>query len=476
LLLALFGYLRPLLQIASVLTSKMLTVTAAVDEGSSLGTPEGGSGNADADCISEGSLPNEAEWRLITSEGFDTQEGVLILDGEEAERTALDVLSLPGTDSVPTIVGSIDGLPNGSSNKASTKEEAEAAFEYHENRASAVSTTNLKMETHQGTQTVNTPSSGKSRLALFLFPTVALFLAPTMASVKLYGAVQRLESEKITLELSMQLTVDKLKYDKSCLGDHIDYLEEEKMLLSSHIAQLQEEVAELRMEVERKKQEEGLRWDECRLAEEDVVLVDNCWLSATANVRLGNCANDAKEVVKNFSFSLLSTWMDPFAHYEDDESGSISEDESVASVMNKVDSLGKALWNATTVSAKQAYEKGIKSELEMFPSFFYKMEANGKSWLKESIFNMFVSQEDEDTQQKKRPSSSRTKHHSASNLDDVVSGISDMLRAAGKSMAAGEAFMAAAIEKAMNETSMNDWVDIAARAFEDASLNRPAEK
>jgi hypothetical protein len=446
----------------------MLTVTATLDEGSSLG-------NVDADCISVGSLPNEAEWRMITSEGFDTQEGVLILDGEEAERTALDVLSLPGTDSVPTIVGSIDGLPNVSNNTASAKDEVEAAFEIQENCAA-----------HKGTQTVVTPTNSTSRLALFLFPTVALFLVPTMTSVRLYGAVQRLEAEKITLELSMQLTFNKMQDEKSWLADHIDYLEEEKIFLSRRVAHLQEEVSELQMEVERKKQEEVPRWDDCRKGKEDVVLVDNCWLSAKANVRLGDCANDAKEAVKDFSFSLLerleqlgnaSIWIDPFAYYEDDESSSIiSVDESVANVIRKVDSLGKALWNATTVSAKEAYEKGIKSDRELFPSFFSKMEANGKSWLKDSIFNMFVSQEDEDDQQKKRPSSTRTKHHSRSNLDDVVSGISDMLRAAGKSMTAGEALIAASIDNAMNETSMNDWVDIATRAFEEASLTRPAEK
>ena len=454
-----------------------------LDEGSSLGTPEGSSGNAEVDCISVGSLPNDAEWRLITSEGFDTQEGVLILDGEEPERSIVDVLSLPGVDSLPTIVGSIEGLPNSSSIKALAKDEL------HENRVSTSTSStgnNLKMETHQGTQTVTTPSSGnKSRLALFLVPTVALFLVPTIASVKLYGIVQELEVERGALQSSLQRVLGELADEKIFFADHIDYLEEEKTSLSNHISQLQEEIADLHLEVDRKNQEDALLWDDCRQAREEVVLLNNCWLSASANVKLGNCVNDAKEVVKNLSVSLFerleqlgntSMWIDPLAYYDDDETIVHVVDESVTTVMRKVDSLGKALWNATTFSAKEAYEMGRKADLDIFPSFFSKIEANSKSWLKNSIFNMFVSHEDEDNQQRKRSSSSRTKHHSANNLDDVVLGISDMLRAASKSMTAGEAFMAAAIDSAMNETSMNDLLDIATRVLQDASRYWPAEK
>ncbi|CAB9496921.1 expressed unknown protein [Seminavis robusta] len=594
----------------------MLTVTPTnLDEASSFGNS--GGTHDDVDCISEGSLVNdEGEWRVVTAEGLESTQGVLILDGEEASPTSTNNtngdalnLSVPGTDSVPTIVGSIDGLPSAANNNHPP---SPTVTDLNENSNGGVEATTQTLPTRTqeaSTSTLNhtkdsstTPSNNtnKSRLVHFLVPTAAvaaLLFAPTMASVRLYGTIQQLQEEhfnlqaqhfnlqnkKLDLEVKLILMTDEKEHlhttvqqqeqdmmdieaekcdllvEVATLQDQVDTLERkhkedalrwddchatvqqqeqdmmdfdsEKWDLLVQVAILQGQVDTLEQEAERKRKEEALRWDDCHDPSDTVVLVDNCWLSA--NVQFGNCANDAKEAVKNLfehfdpwgnsstDFTNSSTWASAFTEpiasasfqrKEEEEEESVTnlmkkkldllgkalwwnawgnssttfsnsstwahaitdpfasasfqrkekdEEESVANLMmKKMDLLAKALWwNATT--AEQPHKNASTSrEEDEIASFFSKMEANGKSWLKESIFPLFATSEE--PQQKPEE-------------DDVFGGFSDFVAAAGKlTKIAGEAFMATEKVVEWNQTSytMNDLVNLAKHAFEEASLTQ----
>ena len=371
----------------------MLTTPTMEDEGSSLGTTESermvpnenaAAVNGGEEYLSEVSLANEeSEWRMVT-DCFETQSlnggeiansGLLILDGEEPEAPAggpksgsdtgsgsgLD-FSVPGADSVPTIVGSIDGLP-------AAAPTATPGFGEKTVPKKIDSSGGARKDDGQGTapQIYNC----KSRLALFLVPTLVLFLVPSIASIRLYR---------------------------------------ERNSLLVTVAQLEEEIQVIKEEAKKKKQEEALLWNTCGDGKE-TVLLDNCWLTAKANIELGDCASHVKDNILEFSSSLserlaLLGKMDSFAFANDsgesatranrseDSKGMFSEEQ-----ITRMKAM-MAFWNATKGEPQEGDEPPTSNSDDWKSSFFSKMESSGKSQWKDtlkdakSVFHTILKQPD----------------------------------------------------------------------------------
>jgi len=499
----------------------------------------------DDDCISEGSY--DAEWRMVTLVSDDNNEnthdndddinhtdsGVLILDGEEADinlggttaasengsgttgtgngTNGMD-LSL-GTDSVPTICdleASIDGL------------NAPAPVNVHDNLdLNANDVTKEAEMVSASTQTaleLNDPAglagnsggaekkpeniaaipayNNKSRLAFFLVPTVALFLAPTIASLHLY----RGERNSLLRERDLVL----LERDS--------VLREKDSLLDS-VLRLGEEVQSLKDEAERKKREDVFRWDGCQedSMKHETVFIDNCWLSARANIQLRDCALDVKERAKERAFALSSTLLGGWEQTGNSTTGSYwnidlfaynashtidDVGESVAKMMRKVDLIGKKLWDATSTKGHaQTTERkdtnGSSSNGSGFletPSFFSRMETSGKAqWTHtmndmKSALSTFFSPTDIKAASNSYHAPRSNKSTRPDALDDLVGGITDIVTAAGSmTAAAGDAMVAAAVEKAtglleFNGSYLDELLEIATQAAQEASLTHAAKK
>ena len=448
------------------------------DEGSSLGMPAPTNDNARAPSVSDDEEHEEwlgrdsEEWRVVT-DGLETQSlnenngnGLLILDGEEAEEEAhagnnnnewgsgLD-FSVPGTDSVPTIVGSIDGLPVAAA--AASAAAASNTSATLEDDGEKVGTKKIHKQEKISRQEDTVSFVSKSRLALLLVPTAIFFLVPTIASIRLY--------------------------------------KERNSLLTS-VATLEEEV--VRLKDEAKKQKKGeLLWNTCGDDSKDTVLVDNCWLTAKANIELGDCASHAKDNILQLSASLSerlallgnSSWMDSFAFANDNDN---SKEEPTEKLFRKMeDSLGKArmrtlgeaLWNITKLK-EQDEENNVPNASTKSNSFFAKMESSGKSQWKstlkdaKSVFHTIFPSAEAATAPSANRSNDGVDHIASDSFDDVVQGISDLFAAASSlSVAAGEALVAAAVDTAatameeFNQTSLNDIVEFTRQALEEASLS-----
>lgn len=435
---------------------------------STLDEAEGSNENARSPSVSDDEEHEEwlgrdsEEWRVVT-DGLETQplnnnHGLLILDGEEAEEAAaadngdnewgsgLD-FSVPGTDSVPTIVGSIDGLPVAAAAFAAAAGNTTATLDEDGEKKGP-----KKIDNQEDTA----PLISRSRMALFLVPTVILFLVPTIASIRL--------------------------------------CKERNSLLTS-VATLEEEV--VRLKEEAKKQKKGdLLWNTCGEDSNDTVLVDNCWLTAKANIELGECASHTKDNILQLSASLSerlaflgnSSWMDSFAFASDNDNTKEEPTEKLFRKMEdslgqvRMKTLGEALWNITKLK-EQAQGKDASNASAKVTSFFAKMESSGKSQWKntlkdaKSVFHTIFPFAEHATASPTNNSKDDIDHNADDVFDDVVQGISDLFAAAGSlSVAAGEALVAAAVDTTVtameefNRTSLNDIVEFTRQALDEASL------
>ena len=350
------------------------------------------------------------EWRVVGTDGLDTHSldgeqdaasGLLILDGEEeaeAEEkmitsvfatekkgnhdnnnnnnrssksdwgSSLD-FSVPGADSVPTIVGSIDGLP--ATVAGSTPTTIIASDEKKKKKdptKSDPSDNGTQDDQHE--QDLVPSISSKGRLALLFVPTVVLFLVPTIASIRFY---------------------------------------QEKNALLASVVKLEGEITRLQEEAKKQKKRERL-WETCGNDDsKDTVLVDNCWLTAKANIELGDCASHAKDNILKLSASLSErlallghqSWMDPFASFDYDDQTNDNynyddEDSTETLSLKMKQSLGKAreaqvermrflgaaLWNATKGKADGVGDP--RSHGDNY-SFFTKTESNSESQWKNTL-------------------------------------------------------------------------------------------
>lgn len=454
----------------------MLTTApmAEFDEGSSLGTNDSemvrpevttniiavestGEGEEEASLANE--TETESEWRVVD---FDTQSesGLLILDGEEEDDdpqtqgrcsgsgSGID-FSLPGTDSVPTIVDSIDGLPAAPTSASATQLNTEDKSAVVVQKTETASSSSISGSSSGGQGQVTPQTSNKSRLAIFLVPAVVLFLVPTIASTRLY---------------------------------------QERNSLLLLVTNLEAEIHSLKEDARKNKDEEALLWNTCSDDTEQTVLLDNCWVTARANIGLGDCASQAKESLLEFSSSVINM---EFGNYTNDWGDSFGE--SYAEKINKSWMLMRddriavlmALFDTNTTESNLEEERSSppttgESYDALKSSFFAKMESSGKTQWKDTVkdaksafYTIFASSDEE--------KASSDDEDESDAFDDVVQGITDLLTVAGSlSVAAGEALVAAAVETAtaameLNQTAVNELVQIARKALDEASLTHQVD-
>lgn len=422
----------------------MLTVSP-LDEGSSMGTntPQG----------DEASLMNENDgWGVVTE-----AEGVLILEGEEPEAPTLLSeglqLSLPGTDSVPTIVGSIEALP------AATDEKKQADdHDKDEKKEEAPTTLTSGFEEKVSTSNVNstgsTPKPPKvSQWIPLLVSTVLLLCAFLNQHLEHQKYVQSLELNHERRLLRYTNEIIDLEAQNERLVDQVSIKEQYNQHLSQKLKNASEQKnrlavrnQELERENERLKYEQAMRSDKKDSAE-DTVLVDNCWLTAKAKVQLGDCAQSAQDSVQELTTSFLE-------HLQNTSAAFVETEETVSKIIHRVDSFGKevasnldsigrSFWKSTRSSSSSSDQK--------LNDFFSKMDDTGKTWFQ----GLFAEEGGDAKSESKTPDT----------LDELIQEMS-------VAMKAGETFVHKALEKAAEamEMSPDDLLEAAKQAFEEADL------
>jgi len=396
------------------------------DEGSSLGTIESDEMNpphSDTELghkqhKQEGAVASliveESDWRMVTDEcetrsltGNESDEsGLLILEGEEEAPASSNNnksdnesvnLSIPGTDSVPTIVGSLEGLPGGDPSVATKTSKVTSS---RENDKSATTNTNIK-EIAQADARTAVQLISKRNLVMFASSAIFVLLVPTLTSVRLYQ-------------------------------------ERNSLLLS--VAELEDKFQVLKDEASKRKKEELLNW-ESGCDNEQRILLDNCWVSAKANIQLGECAQHAKQNLIEFGSSL-------WEHLEGLENstkgmyhGSNNDREEPTDIMIK-----RKLSSTKKVSM---------DDLLRIQQFLSNMETTGKSQWKEaikdakSVFKTFfpaalVKPEEDNSKSYKNSSDQKDVKPEAA----TARGITDLYVAASSLSAAAEAIVAAVTDKA----------------------------
>lgn len=418
----------------------MLTVSP-LDEGSSAGT-----NTAAAD---EASLMNENDdWGVVTE-----AEGVLILEGEEAEAPELLSeglqLSLPGTDSVPTIVGSIEVLPvaDDSSKQAKDDDENDDKKEEASTTAPSGFEGNIPAPTTNVNSADSTPKPPKTShwTSFLLVSTVLLFCALINQRLEHQKFIQSLENHHELRLLEFTNEIEDLKKENVFYVDQLvikkeynEHLKEKLEASAEGKKLLAERLEALQKENERLQYERELRWDKNDGAE-DTVLVDNCWLTAKAKVQLGDCAQSAQDSVQDLTSSFLE-------HLQNTSAAFVETEETVTKIINRVDSFGKEVASSIGRSLWKGTRSG--SSDQKLNDFFSKMDDTGKTWFQ----GMFADEEGADT---KKPDT----------LDELIQEMSGMMKA-------GEAFVGKALEKAAEamEMSPDDVLQAAKQAFEEADL------
>jgi hypothetical protein len=113
-------------------------------------------------------------------------------------------------------------------------------------------------------------------------------------------------------------------------------------------------------------------------------ILDNCWIRATANIKLGPCGGEKKESLRDFAKETLGNWGALF---------NMTTSLHASTMMDKIGAMGEALHRATTFqpenssscegdceSAKEE-KKGHTPSLSMMPSFpLYLGEAIAKTF------------------------------------------------------------------------------------------------
>lgn len=396
--------------------------------------------------VSEGSLSEKSEeWRMVT-DNFETQSldggnsvsGVLILEGEDNpaesggtgipgsgdENGSVMNLSVPGTDSVPTVVGSLEELAKG---------QPLVAF------SGFAGTSGDEPQTVAASCRTNSASQSCER-----FSHRMSFLIGVVVLAQTVG---------------------------------LGFLTRERYSLLVSIERLEHQVVELNEELEKKKRNDKLVWDSCD-GSGDTIILDNCWLSAKGNVKLGDCAREAKAAILHRSVSLVErleqlgsgSWS---SGLEDDSLNYVGE--SLVRFMHKIDLAGRTFWNdengEITQNKSRDHASSFLSTMDNFGHSLWKTTVTDVSRLStgmrdatSSFLNFFSS-----GTSRVLPDIGQT--NQTETVEGVFHGFVHLLAAATSfSTAAGEALIAATVEKATEALDFNQTLKYFVDAVEEASL------
>lgn len=196
-------------------------------------------------------------WGVLSMDGTASEHsGELILDGVEDEeeeengevKTEASQLSVPGTDSVPTVVGSIDGLTTEATTNNNIRMDSPPSPTPGFSAGAPVKASNA---TEAGVQTcpelIKQPNR-PNRLALFLVVPALLLVPTTIASlVGLYNERNSLQMSVLELEdfvSNLQLEAEQKRLEE-------DLLWQDKEFLQLASQDLQQKVLRLKREAKR---------------------------------------------------------------------------------------------------------------------------------------------------------------------------------------------------------------------------------
>jgi len=197
----------------------------------------------------------EEDWGVLSMDGSAGEHsGELILDGVEDDdddddelETEGSQLSFPGTDSVPTVVGSIDGLTTEDINN--TKE----YFEKEDPPPSSIfsNDTPANNVTAAGVQTCPEPTnhSNKTNRLVLLLVVPALLLVPTTLASLLCLYNERNTLQLSVLELEDVVSTLQLEAEQRRLEEDLLWQDKEFLQLSSQ--ELQQKVVRLKRDADR---------------------------------------------------------------------------------------------------------------------------------------------------------------------------------------------------------------------------------
>jgi hypothetical protein len=309
------------------------------------------------DDLAESLETHNDEWGIVTvsnngsellldqvSDGSDyAGGGVMILDGEvdTSSNNEFSDLSIPGTDSLPTDLGSLS-------------DDNDTGY----------------------CLPLNSWVFRKRPLLLFGF---FIFALCTFGG----GLLLRERNSWRSSTLRLEQEIQRLEYENALkLEQEIQRLEREK---EEEIRRLEREKEEVKSSCESESEPEP-EWLEDDQSEESsfFTILDNCWIRATANIKLGPCGGEKKESLRDFAKETLGNWGALF---------NMTTSLHASMMMEKLGAMGEALQRATTFQSENSSscegdcesaedeKKDHKPSPSMMPSFpLYLGEAIAKTF------------------------------------------------------------------------------------------------
>jgi hypothetical protein len=255
----------------------------------------------------------DEDWGVVSEDGTrvgseaDLHNGVLIVSGSEgsyeghndinnvSSGTEAEDLSLPGTESLPTDLDSLDGMGDEKHAPSDYSFSSHGAVREHLKELTLANV--LKREfwvTKNNHPTKNLRLTVKG-LAVLL---VILFLMWDRYSLQ--ATKSRLEQE---LRLLQQEQADTYGDGQNLTAYFLDNMPD--VYVPSYDPQNQEKIYD-GSDHHDGKHDEWYHGDEYTDFE-DILFADNCWVKAKMSVSFGNCANEAKETFKEWSTSIYDS-------------------------------------------------------------------------------------------------------------------------------------------------------------------------